>query len=286
MGALDKFLRRFGFVRLDLYGLVHTPDDRIVSTRPTVLDDGLGGKIVGWRDGDLAAMELEPWVAMGGAAPKKPQQLPKPLPLPPKPVAAKPLPGLAPVVAAPPPVVAAPPPVIAPPPVVAAPPVVQVAPEPKVEEDEWEWEIAVARARAEAADAEAAAAPTKIEPAATFPAPPQLQHEDWDERPKPVTRAPVAAAPRPAQPIRAQPSGKTIIPVPSLPVAADPRSVRPVVTPSPRRMPRATGRVEDTIRTHAAPPANEDRTSTQVTLPPAASTIGLPGARRVAAKQR
>ncbi len=296
MGALDKFLRRFGFVRLDQYGLVHTADDRIVSTRPTVLDDGLGTKIVGWRDGDLAAMELEPWLPAGVAAPKKPVA-PKPLPAP-APVAARPLPGVAPVPAAAPapaPVIAAAPaPVPAPKPVVVAAPAPaaapapppQVAQEPIVEEDDWEWEIAVARARAEAADAErtAVAAP-QPELLASLAKP---EPESWDEpAPRPVTRAPkvtrqpLAAAPAPA---RVQPSGRTIIPVPSLPVAADPRSVRPVVAP--RRMPRATGRVEDTIQTHAAPPANEDRTSTQVTLPPAATTIGLPSNRRVAAKQR
>ncbi len=294
MGALDKFLRRFGFVRLDQYGLVHTADDRIVSTRPTVLDDGLGTKIVGWRDGDLAAMELEPWLPAGVAAPKKPLA-PKPLPAPP-PVAARPLPGVAPVapapvpVAAPAPVVAAPAPAPAPKPVpapvVVAAPSPQVAQEPVVEEDDWEWEIAVARARAEAADAErTAVAPPQPELLASLA---KAEPESWDEpAPRPVTRAPrvtqqpIAAAPAPVRP---QPSGKTIIPVPSLPVAADPRSVRPVVAP--RRMPRATGRMEDTIQTHAAPPANEDRTSTQVTLPPAATTIGLPSTRRVAAKQR
>ena len=43
---------------LSRYGLVMTHDDRILSTRPAVLDDGAGGRIVGWQDGDLAAMEL------------------------------------------------------------------------------------------------------------------------------------------------------------------------------------------------------------------------------------
>ncbi|MGE5181011.1 MAG: hypothetical protein ACM31C_03070 [Acidobacteriota bacterium] len=292
MGALDKFLRRFGFVRLGQYGLVHTADDRVVSTRPTVLDDGLGTKIVGWRDGDLAAMELEPWLPAGVAAPKKPVA-PKPLPAP-QPAAARPLPGVAPLAVpapAPAPVPApvivqapapAPKPVVAPAPTAAPPP--QVAQEPVVEEDDWEWEIAVARARAEAADAErtAVAAP-QPELLASLA---RTESESWDEpAPKPVARAPkVTQQPFAPVPARVQPSGRTIIPVPSLPVAADPRSVRPVVAP--RRMPRATGRLEDTIQTRAAPPANEDRTSTQVTLPRAASTIGLPSSRRVAAKQR
>src|SRR5580704_18261323 len=63
--AISRFLARLGFVRIGKYGLVLTPDDRILSTRPAVLDDGLGGKIVGWVEGDLAAMELEHWQPMG-----------------------------------------------------------------------------------------------------------------------------------------------------------------------------------------------------------------------------
>ena len=60
MGAIDNFLKRWGFAKLDRYGLVLTGDERVITTRP-VLDDGLGGKIVGWLEGDLAAMELETW---------------------------------------------------------------------------------------------------------------------------------------------------------------------------------------------------------------------------------
>ena len=70
MGAIDNFLKRWGFAKLDRYGLVLTPDDRVISMRPAVLDDGLGGKIVGWLEGDLAAMELEHWGAKEGK-PKK-----------------------------------------------------------------------------------------------------------------------------------------------------------------------------------------------------------------------
>jgi hypothetical protein len=287
MGAIDNFLRRFGFVKLDRYGLVHTPDDRIVSTRPTVLDDGLGGKIVGWRESDLAAMELETWVAMGTAEPKR---KPQPLPAPPLARPARPLPGVSPAPLAVAPVPAPVPVAVAVPAPVPVPVPPQVALEPKVEEDDWEWEIAGARARAEAADSEvtAAAAPLPaFVPALAQPEP--TTPETWDEpapAPNPSTspRATRITQPPLRLPVPAQPTGRTIIPVPTLPVASDPRSVRPAV--SPRRMPRATGRVEDTIRTKAAPPANEDRTSTQVTLPPAASTIGLPSAKRVAAKQR
>ena len=41
--------------------LVLAPDGRILSMRPSVLDDGLGGRVVGWEDGDLAAAELQTW---------------------------------------------------------------------------------------------------------------------------------------------------------------------------------------------------------------------------------
>ena len=58
--AIDNFMKRW-LREADRYGLVLTPDGRILSMRPAVLDDGLGGKIVGWHDGDLAAMELEHW---------------------------------------------------------------------------------------------------------------------------------------------------------------------------------------------------------------------------------
>jgi hypothetical protein len=276
MGAIDKLMKRWGFTRLDRYGLVHTPDDRILSTRPAVLDDGLGGKIVGWAEGDLAAMELERWSPLGAPAAKpKPIQpilapAPKPAPAP----VPRPAPAPAPVaVAAPAPVVA----VVAPPP---APPV--VAEQPKVDEDEWEWEIAMARARAEAAEAIASARAEAPQPPDTWEdVPPPKSVAPPVARPPRVTRQPLAAVP---MPVPAATSGKTIIPVPILPVASDPKSLRPVVAP--RRMPRATGRMEDTIRTSAVPPANDDKTSPHLALPPAASTIGLPLAKRVAAKQR
>ena len=161
MGALDNFLKRFGYAKLDRYGLVLTPDDRVISMRPAVLDDGIGSKIVGWQEGDLAAMELERWGAAKVAA-AKPIAAPKSLhQLPPKtataakviapaapvavaaPAAARPLPGVAPIAVPKP---------TAPAPVVA--PVVAAAVEPG--EDEWEWEIAMARARAAAEEVEEA----------------------------------------------------------------------------------------------------------------------------------
>jgi len=60
MPAIEHLLKRMGFVRLTKYGLVLTPEGRIMSLRP-VLDDGSGGQIVGWRDRDLASAELQRW---------------------------------------------------------------------------------------------------------------------------------------------------------------------------------------------------------------------------------
>lgn len=173
MGAIDNFLKRWGYAKLDRYGLVLTPEDRVISNRPAVLDDGLGGKIVGWTEDDLAAMELDKWRSPKGP-PKKivaPPSLHKLPPAPPPtpraptpavatpvvvpvaapiavaPVAAapakRPLPGVAPVIAPTP----IPAPVPAPAPVVAA--------DEEPGEDEWEWEIAMARARAAADETEA-----------------------------------------------------------------------------------------------------------------------------------
>ena len=278
MGALDNFLRRFGYAKLDRYGLMLTGDDRVLSTRPAVLDDGLGGKIVGWLDDDLAAMELDHIGAPKKAAakpiaapaslhvlPPAPPAAPKAV-APPMPIAAKvvapasKLPGLPPVAVAP---------VVAPvaPPVVAEPP--KVADEPELREDEWEWEIMMARARAAAEDVQQAAA--TIATAATAP-----------QRKK--TEPPVRSMPKPVAPIVER---KTVIPVPTLSAVAKPSDVRPYDPyQAPRRLPRGTGPVgEDTVRTNAAP-ANDDRTSPYVTLPSEVKPVGYAHTKRVAAKQR
>jgi hypothetical protein len=344
MGAIHNLLERLGYVKLGRYGLLLTPDGRILSQRPAVLDDGGGNKIVGWQESDLAAMELEKWEPPRPARKKATAIRVAVATAPTIPAPARPmlpqvaavvapavkLPGLAAPVAPPPaPVAAAP---------VAAPTIpqrVEAAEEP--EDDDWEWTIAVARARAAAEEAEQAAAkpsfvkppfhaePTRTEPAfkpeptvetsaprpvkpapaplpkvasapiakvsnffqdapktqpmakvaepAPLPPPPAVQAqrpatedgEDWD---KMIAKARVAATP------------KTIIPVPQLPRVADPSLVRPPVVAPLKRVPRATHRVEDTVRTHAAPPANDDRTQPGIALPPSG------GGRRVAAKQK
>ena len=266
MGAIQNWLQRRGLVKLGQYGLILTPDGRILSTRPAVLDDGLGGRIVGWLEGDLAAMELERWPAKEVA-----------------PIASiasfkRSLPGVAPITE---PVVAAPvrvevavavPVVTSKPTIVAAP---EVAVSPPVEEDEWEWEIAVARARAAAEWSEeeaatAAAAPAMIE-AQTIDPP-----ESWGTQQQHThTITPYTIAPRRGPHIVSRAS-LTVIPVPTLPTTTDPRSVRAQVEP--RRFARATGRIGDeTVRTRPAP-ANDDLTSPAIALPPA-------GANRVAAKR-
>ena len=158
MAAIENLMKRWGFVRLSRYGLVLTPEGRIMSLRPEVLDDGTGGKIVGWRDRDLAAAELArfevpaaaPAVATPVASASKTIRVSPP-------VAAS---TISPLVAAPRAVAVAVPlasptlaarsiPAIPKPP---APPITRpflaVAPVAEPEEDEWEWEIALARARA------------------------------------------------------------------------------------------------------------------------------------------
>lgn len=351
MGAIDRFLKRWGYAKLDRYGLVLTPDDRVLATRPAVLDDGLGGRIVGWVDGDLAAMELEKWGAAPAPAvakppaainrlhskpapPARPAPAPAPVPAPapapapalaPAPAPAPQAPAVEAAVAAPIPA-PAPAPEPAPAPIAAAAPAPEptvapaVAQEPVVDEDEWEWEIAMARARAAAAEEVPAAASAKP-PAATIPAGPILPAS-------PARTAPIAvvAAPRSASPARTAPIAmvaaprqadtfgdtwgdtreavvpeaiaatvprakrSTVIPVPALPVAARPSDVRPPYVPPGRipprtRLARGTAQ-EDTVRTTAIKPANDDRTSPYITLPSEVKPTGYAHTKRVAAKHR
>ena len=284
MGAIHNLLGKLGYAKLDRYGLLLTPDGRVLTQRPHVLDDGLGGRIVGWEDGDLAAMELEPWEP---ARPAKKRATARRVAV-----------AMAPTIPAParPPVplaAPAPAPVIAAPVAVAPPAPVADAEEP--EEDDWEWVVAIARARAAAEEAEqAAAAPKFIAPVQTKPVamvaakhvvaakptPPPLPPPGEDTKVGMAPKAPVVAP-------------KTIIPVPTLPRATDPSLVRPPVIargsgpqvapaaqPPLRRVPRSTDRIEDTVRTQAAPPANDDKTQPGIMLPPSG------GGRRVAAKQK
>lgn len=116
MPGMERLLARFGYVKLNRYGLVLTPEGRILSMRHAVLDDGFGGRIVGWMDTDLVAAQLNQWEA------KKAQIMTQAALAPTVPVmAARPMPAPIPV-----------------------------APAAEAPEDDWEWTIAIARARAEA----------------------------------------------------------------------------------------------------------------------------------------
>lgn len=258
MPAFKNLLAKLGFVRLDSYGLVLTPEGRILATRPAILDDGFGGKIVGWDEGDLAVMELSRW-------PVQPAQPAQPI----QPIAKK--------ITMPPPVPA----MRAKPP--TAPPV-QVA---EMTEDEWEWEIAAAKARAAELDdvkpiaAMPASAPT--------PAPAPIAKPVVVAAPKPII--PIRPVAKPVViPAKAAP----VLPSIGKPTLADRMAAKPATTPPPamapiapiakRRASAASGRREETIRTLAAPPANlsvGDETLPSLILPAAASS-----SRRVAAKQR
>ena len=327
MGAIQNLLGKLGYVKLDRYGLLLTPDGRVLSQRPAVLDDGLGGRIVGWEDGDLAAMELEHWeparparkratarrvaVAM---APTIPAPARPPVPLAATLVApAATLVAPAATLVTPPAAVVADAP--APAPIVVAPPTpapaVEAADEP--EEDDWEWVVAIARARAAAEEAEQAARAPKFIAAQTQPMIPVTKPAPI-AKPAPVIAAKHAVPAKPVPPPLPPPgedtklgvtsyqapkapvaAPRTIIPVPQLPRALDPSAVRPAFVPargsgpqvSPpvmaqpplRRVPRSTNGIEDTVRTAPAP-ANDDKTSPGIALPPAS------GGRKVAAKQK
>jgi hypothetical protein len=203
MSAIHSVMKRLGFVKLRDYGLVLTPDGRILSIRPAVLDDGLGGRIVGWKDDDLAAMELDRWSELGRAMAAKPASLPavaRPVavrPIAPLPATPRPAPPIAAVAA--PPVPAKPiaralpgmPPLSAQAPSAPVPVVVTpaVASEPVVEEDDWEWTIAIARARAAAEE---------VEQAAVTARPPQRRRADTvpppARPPQPTPARPLPAA--------------------------------------------------------------------------------------------
>lgn len=310
--AISRLLARLGLVRIERYGLVLTPDDRILSTRPAVLDDGLGSKIVGWVEGDLAAMELEHWQPMGA----KPAMPAKTIALPPMPAMPPPIPRPVKVTASVPVTFTAPVPV-------------QVAPaaEP-AEDDDWEWEIAVAKARAEADPM----------PADNWPKTQELREEVKRWEPQPVPRHLILPHQRvshvPAKPPQRMPSAteRQRLPLPPGPAMTvlskpelEPTRVRPVVTlraplatPAPKKFdmaktepsvtvapvtidpprgtvqapipktPRPASKHEETIRTLAAPPAvaNDDRTDTAIALPPAPAVGASTTSRRVAARER
>jgi hypothetical protein len=268
---LDRLFRFFGLVRFKRYGLIVTAENRILSTRPTVLDDGIGGKIVGWREKDLAAMELDTWpaaakVVKSNGRPLITETLPtgatRPVVFAPNPQRLPPMPPPMPSIvlrapaSAPEPVamswpVAAPAPILVATPAAAVVPVAPppgVAPEPVVEEDEWEWQIAVARARATPV-ARARATPEAI------------------EAPRPPRRMP-RATPSVEDKIRAQPS-------PAVSRVREPVTNR--LEDTVRTHAHVMDRLEDTIRTQPAPASGAPRVPYKpyrlpgMTTPPAVS---------------
>jgi hypothetical protein len=237
MGAIKQLLKRWGYAKLDEFGLVLTAEDRIVATRPAVLDDGIGARVVGWRDSDLAAIELAPWRPPASpmtarrrvTASAAPARVAGPMPEPAAPARVadrmpEPVAPARPVMPEPvPPIDTAAPPEDAPEHAIehaiehTVEPAPPVRPEPVVvepaitveragappDEDEWEWEIAMARARAAAEWIEEAITPPTTLPAAS---------SSW------------LAVPL-APPVQPGNVPKTVIPVPQLPPAVDPRVV-------------------------------------------------------------
>jgi len=270
MAAIQNLLERFGFVKLNRYGLVLTPEGRILSMRPAVMDDGLGGRVVGWQDSDLVATELARW------EPAKPAAVTR--------VATRPL--------APPPIPA--PRITAAVPVVPAISAMPVAPKAEEPEDDWEWTIALARARAAAEEVELAAAPL-ARPAPrrtrqdTVPPPPVMRTQPMagPRRLEAATIAAPSALPKVDGPRRLEAvalprasSPRTIIPVPKLPVMKSPPRFEPVVRSSsmgaphalpalPRRMAKGTGPVApkaDDTRPMISLTDVGDRTETSIPL--------------------
>ncbi len=254
MPAIDRLMKKLGYVKLSSYGLVLTPDGRVLSMRPAMLDDGLGHRIVGWQEGDLAAMELEKWeparpapktaVATRVAIPRHSGVASIPVvpaipPIPAKvvreasmPVTVSPVPSM-----------------IRPAPAPA--PVAFVAAEPVVEEDDWEWTIAIARARAAADEVELApkwvAAKTQPDPIQidTWPKTEPLGEIDYNDYTSPMAEvvrvAQMANTPRVVLPAKLTPPRAlpVLVPAVAAPIQAQtrvfPRGQSPVtVIPIPR----------------------------------------------------
>jgi len=293
MSAFQKLMTRLGYVKLGRFGLALTPEGRILSMRPAALDDGLGARIVGWEDGDLAAMELARWepkpAPMAAMTPRVAVQMPAmrasiTMP-PPVPMRAKSPTTNVPTVAPIAPVISSLPGVA--PFTPAAPPVV-VAQPPEPEED-WEWTIAIARARAAAEEAEQAAEAMRRPLIQLVPDTSRTAPMAAVAAPKTTPMAAVAAPkgfkqpmPLPAPPaLRVVGPSRTVIPVPSLPTLGD-RRLEPVVRTSTsamaaplRRFPKGT-LDHDTVTKLEAVAESEDDTQTGISLPP----VALPSIRR------
>ena len=58
MSLVEGILARFGYAKLRRYGLALTPDGRVVTLQPSILDAGTGSRIVGWTAGDAGAIGM------------------------------------------------------------------------------------------------------------------------------------------------------------------------------------------------------------------------------------
>ncbi|HTJ43276.1 MAG TPA: hypothetical protein VL463_14320 [Kofleriaceae bacterium] len=250
MGVLDSLLGRLGFVRLDQYGLVRSPDGRITMMHRRVLDDGMGGRIVGWRADDPAPTVLEPMDLVPRTAVKQVEAARASIAM-----AAKHVPAA----------------------VTAA--VEAKKPEATIVEDEdgdedWEWQLALARARAAADEAEAASvklptlvaatksepvlAVAKLTPSRTQPVPVVAPAPPPAPAPiskmaniEPIERARIARGSAP--PNAAQQSSRVMSP-PKAPVIKE-RAKPPAIPARAAERPLPLPAPEDTTRTRPAPPA-------------------------------
>jgi hypothetical protein len=282
MPAIQHLLQRWGFVKLRRYGLELTSDGRILSTRPAVLDDGTGGRIVGWQDGDVSIWKL----SRRSEAPRVGSEVASGatravilMPPAPGPAIRPAIPASSEASATAGPAPSRPSARVIP---------AAVAGEPTVDEDDWEWTIALARARVAVEETEAARPPAVASrpgsPAVRPPERPTLRSSatadlaasgDWREADaadtveasayedyRVSTRlpriVPELALPR-TLPGTASPS--TVIPVPALPTVDATRRSRlePVVRTAPSstlvsRFAKGTGAVDPPTlsRTRAA----------------------------------
>jgi hypothetical protein len=285
-----------GFVKLDDFGLILTPEGRILSARSVVLDDGLGGKIVGWREDDLAAMELERWEpalpatrkagkrvipampqAARAIAPAGPPPLPGVRPFTGSmPITAAPIPTLAPLPAPPAPIpVAAAAPVAIPAKPVVKRPSSQVDSAPVEEDDEWEWEIAVARARANAEwAAEAAEAARFVKPKDP------MQTDNWPKT-EPLLEAleptgsqdrPIRVLPRRPSPTPPKPIVIAAPPVRPLPFRASVPATEPNIFVGEQTSPTIVTSAQKPVSEHTSPAIAAPRT-TVIPVPTLPSAI-------------
>jgi hypothetical protein len=226
MSILDSLLGRWGYVRLDGYGLVRTSEGRILMTHRRVLDDGMGGRIVGWRAEDPAPTVLETMDLVPRAAVKQVEAARSSIAM-----AAHAVPAAVAAAAS------------------AQKPAVQA--QASEDDDEWEWQLALARARAVAEETEnvkakivdrAKAVPTLVEVSPSKPtaiAGPILAVAKLTPASPPPIPVKAAAKPAPAKimPVKVAPIRKEPIAPPiSLDRARIARGSTPAVDISPRVM--------------------------------------------------